>query len=175
MRIVIFQSGPEINFKPDYHNSLFESHSNKEELNILIVMNKKILHVISFVKVHLFLIFSASCLTIRTMPIKKNNQGNNEKSIWYDNWSNDRIQCFIKIVPENIKIMLFQIKGWGEKFASCFRMVFNRNVISKNLRLHYNPWIKFAVITRKVFSFDVQFFVFLCKQRTRDVWRVTTS
>ena len=47
--------------------------------------------------------------------------------------------------------------------------------IGKNLRFHYNPWVKSAVITWKVFSFGIQFFVFLCKQRTRDVWRVTTS
>ena len=123
MRIVIFQSGPEINFKPDYHDYLFESQRNKEELNILIVIDEKILHVISFVKVHLFLIFPASCLTIRTMPIKKNNQGNNEKSIWYDNWSYDRIQCFIKIVSENIKILLFQVKQSREKLYLEFHCI----------------------------------------------------
>ena len=147
-------------------------------MKILIVINVIILHVISFVKIHLFFIFPASCLTIRTMPVKKNNQGNNEKSIWYDNWSNDRIQCFIKIVPENIQIIFLQFKKWVYNITSLcswFRIYLNCDVISKNLRLHYNPWIKFAIIARKIFSLGVQFFVFLCKQWTRDVWRITTS
>ena len=47
-------------------------------------------------------------------------------------------------------------KSRNEKYLG---IELNCGVISKNLRLHYNPWIKFAVITRKVFSFSVQFFL----------------